>query len=80
MQNILTADLKHDSNFILETVDIISQFDQLNETALNYKCRVLNCLGEHGLAINAYNNYAKLYQNAYGEDYKIPFKEIIKHS
>ena len=77
-QKLKNTDLKQDTNYILETVAIISQFDQLNETALSYKCKVLNCLGEHGLAINNYKNYTKLYQNAYGEEYKLPFKQIIK--
>lgn len=76
--HLQNSDIKSHSNIIIEIANVIALFDQLNETALCYKCKVLNSLGEHSLALSAYNNYTKLYLHVYSEEYTIAFKQLIK--
>jgi len=57
--------------------NIIFEFDQMNETALRIKCRLLSLQGKHSLAMETYENYLKLYVKLYNEEYLFSFKDIV---
>lgn len=67
-----------DEKRLLKIADLLFTFDQTNERALELKCSILNHQGKHALALEIYNHYTKLYQKLYKEDFKIPFKDIVK--
>lgn len=69
---------KVNENLLLQVADVLFAFDQMNETALEYKCRILNKQGKHSLALEVYNHYTKLYQNLYKEEFKTSFKSLVK--
>ncbi|WP_346860547.1 hypothetical protein [uncultured Draconibacterium sp.] len=71
-------DSKDNENLLLEVADVLFTFDQMNETALEYKCKILNKQGKHTLALEVYNHYTKLYSNLYNEDFSISFKDLVK--
>ncbi|PCH66629.1 MAG: hypothetical protein COC06_12470, partial [Bacteroidales bacterium] len=54
--------------------NVIFEFDQMNETALRVKCKLLSMQGKHSLAIE---NYIKLYVKLYNEEYQFSFKDIV---
>lgn len=71
-------DAKNDEKRLLRLADLLFTFDQMNERALELKCRILNHQGKHALALEVYNHYTKLYQKLYKEDFKVSFKDIVK--
>jgi len=77
---ISTADLQADAEFIIRITNCIFFFDQLNEEALVYKCKCLVLLGRHGMAIDAYQKFAKEYKENYGQDFERSFAEMTGQS
>ncbi len=71
------ARLQSEPDFILKLSNCIFQFDQMNEEALELKCRSLIILGRHGLAKETYLNFTKEYTKNYGEDFEKTYAEII---
>jgi two-component SAPR family response regulator len=71
------ARLQSEPDFILKLANCIFQFDQMNEDALELKCRSLIILGRHGLAKETYLNFTKEYTKNYGEDFAKTYAEII---
>ena len=71
------ARLQSEPDFILKLANCIFQFDQMNEEALELKCRSLIILGRHGLSKETYLNYMKDYTKNYGEDFEKTYAEII---
>ena len=71
------ARLQSEPDFILKLANCIFQFDQMNEEALELKCRSLIILGRHGLAKETYLNFTKEYTKNYGEDFAKTYAEII---
>ncbi|MCY1723326.1 hypothetical protein OU798_23450 [Prolixibacteraceae bacterium Z1-6] len=71
-------EIKGNETILLKIADIIFTFDQVNETALEYKCRILNKQGKHSLALEVYNHYTKLYSRLYNEDFSMSFKDLVK--
>jgi two-component SAPR family response regulator len=63
---------------VLEIANTVFLFDQCNETAIKYKCRALNHLGKHGLAVKTYDEFALKYESLYGEEYKENIKNLLK--
>lgn len=63
---------------VLEIANSIFTFDQCNETALKYKCRALNHLGKHGIAVKTFDEFAGRYETLYGEGYKENIKNLLK--
>jgi two-component SAPR family response regulator len=61
---------------ILDLAEIVSLADPLNEPALRKKINVLIRQGKLSLAKNIYDNFVKLYQELYKEDYPAGFKDI----
>ncbi|MCK3684074.1 hypothetical protein [Maribellus sp. YY47] len=74
--NIL--DIVEDASLINEITEVIFMFDQVNESALKYSCKILYQQGKYSLAQDAYNQYAKRYKQLYGEDYQGALKELVK--
>jgi len=63
--------------FVIEIANCIFQFDQLNEDALEYKCRSLLSLKRLALANKTFAKFAKDYKDIYGEEFNKSFNEII---
>jgi two-component SAPR family response regulator len=75
----LKASLQSEPDFILKLANCIFQFDQMNEAALEFKCRSLIILGKHGLAKETYLNFIKEYKKNYGQDYDKSYAQILGH-
>ena len=71
------ASLQLEPDFILKLANCIFQFDQMNEEALELKCRSLIILGRHGSAKETYLNFTKEYTKNYGQDFGKSYAEII---
>ncbi len=68
-------DGKHDS-LLLDTAEVISVNDPLNEPALRKKIGILTRQGKLGLAHTVYDNFEKLYYELYQEKYPGDFKSL----
>lgn len=73
-----TIDWQNGSKELLEITDVLFTFDQMNETALGYKCKILYKQGKHSLAKEVYDHFTKLYVSLYKEDFNVSFKELLK--
>jgi two-component SAPR family response regulator len=71
------ASLQLEPDFILKMANCIFQFDQMNEEALELKCRSLIILGRHGSAKETYLNFTKEYTKNYGQDFGKSYAEIL---
>jgi two-component SAPR family response regulator len=71
------ASLQSEPDFILKLCNCIFLFDQMNEEALELKCRSLIILGRHGSAKETYLNFTKEYSKNYGQDFEKSYAEII---
>lgn len=67
-----------DSSGIIRIANAVFQFDQLNETALEYKCRALIAQGRYGLALETFQKFEKEYEHSYGEKPSKSFSEITE--
>ncbi|MCW3112018.1 MAG: galactose oxidase [Segetibacter sp.] len=76
---LLVANVQAEAEWIVKFTNSIFYFDQLNEEALEYKCRSLVSLGRHGLAKDAYVKFVKEYKENYGQDFEKSFSAIIGH-
>lgn len=72
------ARVQSEPDFILKLANCIFQFDQMNEEALELKCRSLIVLGRHGLAKETYANFIKEYMRNYGQNFEKSYAEIIR--
>jgi len=72
---ILTLE-KH-SELLLGLVEIIYIYDDLNETAMRLKLKILIHQGKLSLAHTVYDNFVKLYQKLYKEDYTVSFEASV---
>jgi two-component SAPR family response regulator len=79
LKYIASADIQNDPEFIVKLANCIFFFDQLNEEALEYKCRCLVMLGRHGMAKDAYVKFAKEYKESYGQEFDKTFADVIAH-
>lgn len=57
--------------------NVIFEFDQMNETALRVKCKLLSKQGKHSLAMESYEHYIRMYVKLYNEEYPVSFKDIV---
>ena len=71
------ASLQSEPDFILKLANCIFLFDQMNEEALELKCRALIILGRHGSAKETYMNFTKEYTKNYGQDFEKSYAIII---
>jgi len=73
----LSASLQSEPDFFLKLANCIFQFDQMNDEALELKCRSLIILGRHGSAKETYLNFLKEYKKNYGQDFEKTYAKII---
>jgi hypothetical protein len=71
-----------DSNLVtygikLKIAETIVLYDSLNEKALRARCAIYHATGNLGQAKEAYDTFCREYSATIGEEYHIPFKEII---
>lgn len=69
--------LQSEPDFILKLANCIFQFDQMNEEALELKCRSLIIIGRHGSAKETYENFMKEYSKNYGQNFEKTYAEIL---
>ncbi len=67
---------KH-NDLLLDLVEIIYLYDDLNEKAMRLKLQILIKQGKLSLAHTVYDNFVKLYQKLYKEDYTISFETSL---
>lgn len=70
------ADPNTEADLVMKIANAVFAFDQLNEAALEYKCKSLVHQGRHGLAKDAYLKFAKEYKENYGLDFERTFQSI----
>jgi DNA-binding SARP family transcriptional activator len=68
---------ENDDSINITLANLIIEFDNMNEAALQLKCRLLSEQGKHSFAIEIYEHYASLYKKLYNEDYKHSFQDIV---
>lgn len=61
---------------VIRLANVVFLFDQLNETALEYKCKALIAQGRYGLALETFQKFEKEYEHSYGEKPGKKFNEI----
>ena len=69
--------LENDSELILKLADRILETDPVNDQALAFKLKVLIKQNNYNLARFTFDRFCSLYEELYGEKYKIKFEEII---
>ncbi len=69
--------LENDSELILKLADRILETDPVNDQALAIKLKVLIKQNNYNLARFTFDRFCSLYEELYGEKYKIKFEEII---
>lgn len=67
---------KH-SKILLDCIEIIHIYDDLNEKALRLKLQILIQQGKLSLARTLYDNFTKLYKKIYKESYPVTFEKSI---
>ncbi len=76
--NEQSDDVLDDPEFVIEIANCIFHFDQLNEYALEYKCKNLILLKRHALANKTFAKFLKDYKDMYGEEFGRSFLQLIK--
>lgn len=66
-----------DAELLIEIANSIFYFDQVNEQALEIKCKNLIALGRHSLAKNTYEKFAKDYRHMYDEEFPQGYNDIV---
>ncbi|MCW3082515.1 hypothetical protein [Segetibacter sp.] len=79
LKHISVTDILTEAEWIIKLANCIFYFDQLNEEALEYKCRGLVSIGRHGMARDAYLKFTKEYKENYGLEFERSFSAIIGH-
>lgn len=71
-------EIQNQSGIVIEVVNTILMFDPFNETAIKNKCRILNKMGERGLALKTYNEFTARYLTVFNEEFKQSFKQLLQ--
>lgn len=74
---VQSASLSGDPEKQITIANVICSFDELNEHALNIKCKSLVLLGRHALAKTAFDQFAAKYKHIYGEDFKEKYSKLV---
>ncbi len=69
---------KGDREILYKIAETISLHDPLSEEALAVKCRILTQKRMKGVAKSAYDAFCREYERSYGEEYPVPFSQLIK--
>lgn len=75
LENMATHSVTNNSE-VIRLANVVFLFDQLNETALEYKCKALIAQGRYGLALETFQKFEKEYEHSYGEKPGKKFSEI----
>ncbi len=70
-------DIRKNEKELLGISDVLFTFDELNETALRFKCTILSNQGKHSLAKEIYDHYIILYKNIYDIEFDQSFKTVV---
>ena len=70
-------DIERNADTILRICSAVSRFDSLDETSLELKCRAYRAKGSLMLAHQIFNNYAREYQELYGQPYGKSYTDIV---
>ncbi len=70
-------DIEKNADTILRICSAVSRFDSLDETSLELKCRAYRAKGSLMLAHQIFNNYAREYQELYGQPYGRSYTDIV---
>ncbi len=70
------SDFEKEADWIVRLANTVFVFDELNESALVYKCRALVMLGRHGLAKDSFSKFTRAYRETYGQNYEKSFTQI----
>lgn len=62
---------------LLSVAETILIHDVLNEEALKIKCNALFRMGKTGMAVQAYEKFAKEYEKMMGIPYRVPISEVL---
>jgi two-component SAPR family response regulator len=68
--------LKDEPDTVIRISDAIMTFDNLNEEALENKCKVLVSLGRHAVAKEVYDQFVRDYKTLYFREYEKSFTSI----
>jgi DNA-binding SARP family transcriptional activator len=68
--------LKDEPDTVIRVSDAIFTFDNLNEEALENKCKTLITLGRHAVAKEVYDQFVREYKMLYVKDYEKSFASI----
>lgn len=68
--------MKDEPDTVIRVTDAILTFDNLNEEALENKCKTLITLGRHAVAKEVYDQFVREYKMLYVKDYNKSFASI----
>lgn len=74
------CDIEEDPEFIVKLANSVFNCDAVNEEAMALKCRAEHLMGKHSLARSSYDKFCKEYRFMYGQEYNVPFIDVINHS
>ncbi|MGE5393380.1 MAG: LamG-like jellyroll fold domain-containing protein [Candidatus Saccharibacteria bacterium] len=69
--------IQNDTELILRLADRILESDPVNDQALSYKLKALIRLNNYNLAKFTFDRFGGLYEEMYGEKFKVKFDELI---
>lgn len=72
-----SLNLEEHLSLLQDLVSVMYIYDDLNETALQLRLKILIKQGNLSTAHASYDKFIKLYHKLYGEEYPIKFEEII---
>lgn len=77
MKFINELTIEHDCELILNLAERILETDPVNDQALVYKLKVLIKQNNYNLARFTFDRFCLLYEELYGEKFKVKFEELI---
>lgn len=73
-----SIDIKSDLKLLVNLSEVILLHDNIDEDAIQIKCRSLYLLGQKGLSKQTYNRYCSDYKLILNEDPNLRYEDIIK--
>lgn len=71
-----TLVIKDEPEHVIQIADAILNYDNVNEEALENKCKALIALGRHSVAKEVYDHFSREYRSLYNADYSKSFTTI----
>jgi two-component SAPR family response regulator len=68
--------IKDQPEHVIQVADALLNFDNVNEEAMENKCKALILLGRHSVAKEVYDQFSSEYRSLYNEDYSKSFTTI----